>query len=81
MPRDTPEMRKFLVDTIIGSGFPSIEFAYRCEQAGLADYAGGDQSPAWSWRRKILSEFTLGELQEVYDAAKSCANREVIINN
>ena len=78
----TAEAREFMVDAIIGAGFPDIRFAYRCEQLGLADFVGDTDTPAWTWRKSALEAFSKGELDEVYLAVKSCrTHREIPLDH
>ena len=59
-------MKTFLIDAIVGIGFPSTLLASECERAGLAVFTGEPYAPEWDWRREQLEKCEETQLQELY---------------
>jgi hypothetical protein len=55
------------VNSIIGSGFKTQEFAVQMTERGLARFIGNQHNEAWAWIREEVEKLSAEDVRTLYD--------------
>lgn len=74
-------MKTFLIDAIIGCGFPTFGLAHEAERVGMADFCGNQANPRWEWHREKLEALDENHLQALYQGLREAREDQVAVSD